>query len=405
MLGKIPAFVRRTALGAFLAAALLAAIIYNILYKYSDGILAAAVRVALIWVPLFLLARISLLIEKWRQFLLLLASFAAVVFFVVLCGPQITRLSGLSAYKLDIDHRPKPDTPNEDGIHPDVRSDQFNPKHFNIIFLGDSFAQGWKVIWQHTFPFVVEDIVQKKYSTRSIHAANFGWVSSSPVLQLRQLRDIGVKYHPSLVVQAFDMTDFGDDMKYLQRFQEAGIDPYRETDSVSIFAVWFRRIVGVEYLRPWFFARFAAPTHGLKECGWRLSNFYSLAQPLALSAPCMEHTWQAILAINQWATENGARFALFILPRYQQYHPNECPRDWERRDFPQTREYYFEPFKFFEAKRPTAPFPIHSLLPDFQQCGVSPTVFDNDPHYNETGQRIAGEAIARYLIADGFFEQ
>ena len=92
---------------------------------------------------------------------------------------------------------------------------------------------------------------------------------------------------------------------------------------------------------------------------------------------------------------------MFILPRHQQYNRDECAGGWEDYLFPASDEYLFESFHFFDSKAGEAPFPVHSLLPDFAGCGEFPTVFDGDPHYNETGHKVASEAILQYLDSDG----
>ena len=38
--------------------------------------------------------------------------------------------------------------------------------------------------------------------------------------------------------------------------------------------------------------------------------------------------------LERVARQMGARYAMFVLPRYQQYDPRESPRDPERRVFP-----------------------------------------------------------------------
>ena len=71
---------------------------------------------------------------------------------------------------------------------------------------------------------------------------------------------------------------------------------------------------------------------------------------------------------------------------------------------PKSDEFIFEPFRYFEKQAQKAPFPIRSLLPDFRDSGVFPTVFEDNLHYNEAGHEIAAKAIARHLVEDGLIE-
>jgi hypothetical protein len=312
----------------------------------------------------------------------------------------------MPVFNFDLDHRPQPQPGllNEDGVQPDLPPTAYQAGDVNIIVLGDSFAYGWKVKQASAFPFLAGRILQSQFPQRIIRVADFGWVSSSPVLQLRQLREIGGKYKPALVIQALDMTDFSDDIRYTRQLRDPILRVYRR---FSFFKAWFNRLADNDAFRNWLNRLITQPPlpKDMNDCGESHSRYYALEQPLAQSEPCLQVTWNAIQAAAQWAADAGARYALFILPRFQQYHPTECPHDaWESREFPSSRAYLFEPFAYFEAKKKSAPFPIHSLLPDFQQSNVYPTVFDDDPHYNENGHRIAGEAIARYLLADGLIE-
>jgi hypothetical protein len=71
---------------------------------------------------------------------------------------------------------------------------------------------------------------------------------------------------------------------------------------------------------------------------------------------------------------------------------------------PESDEYIYEIFKYFEEKSKEAPFPIYSLLKDFRSTDAFPTVFANDPHYNEAGHKIAAEAITRYILESDFLK-
>ncbi|MCZ7582433.1 MAG: hypothetical protein M5R36_03355 [Deltaproteobacteria bacterium] len=78
------------------------------------------------------------------------------------------------------------------------------------------------------------------------------------------------------------------------------------------------------------------------------------------------------------------------------------PRNTRQRlrgQIPTNDTFLFEIFEFFKRRERSVDFPIVSLLPDFQREGRDEvTVILADDHYNETGHRIAGEAMARALI-------
>ena len=76
--------------------------------------------------------------------------------------------------------------------------------------------------------------------------------------------------------------------------------------------------------------------------------------------------------------ELGARYVLFVMPRYQQYNRAEAPGDPEKREFPESDQYVLEPFRWFEKQARTVSFPIHSLLDAFRRSGVFPTSPPNE---------------------------
>jgi len=114
----------------------------------------------------------------------------------------------------------------------------------------------------------------------------------------------------------------------------------------------------------------------------------------------METTWEALHDLEDEAIRLGAGFAVVVLARYQQYNPEECPGDWETPQEARYSPHALEPIRYFEERADEAAFPIRCLADDFRDSGVFPTTFEDDPHYNEAGHRIAGQAIARYLLAE-----
>jgi hypothetical protein len=220
-------------------------------------------------------------------------------------------------------------------------------------------------------------------------------------LQVRQLRDIGAKYKPDLVIQCIDMTDFRNDLVYDNQLAESGyFDPKRITIFDAIHVKGSRTLFDVPNYSNWIAERLPPdlfdsisriPAH----------RFFAMGQPLDESRPFLETTWQAILETHDEAQKLKAGFMVIVLPRYQQYNPSECPNDWEAGDFPKSDEYFGEPFRYFSEKATTVSFPIHSLLEPFQKTDISPLCFASDPHWNEKGHRIAAQEMAKH-IATGF---
>ena len=369
-------------------------------------------QVAALWLPLLLVVHLPDLVHRWKQVLLCFVSAVISLGLVWLAGPTIVSRFVLSGMQADIDHRPLPKKGrfNADGIQPDLPAARYDVGGFNILFVGDSFTAGASLNdTSKSFAFVTQDLLRERFPDRQIRVANFGWISASPLLQLRQLRDIGARYNPDLIVQAIDMTDFHDDLSY---HAELGGNPRGETSTVSIFHITNKRVgkaLGVDDYQCWFAGMLRLYPGVPPRCQYLRviadDRYFYLHQPLEESESCFDFTWAILQDTNAFATSLGARYEVFVLPRYQQYDPTECPHDWEKAEIASTIQaggpHLYAPFAYFEARALSAPFPIHSLLDDFRDSEERPTVFRDDPHYNEAGHRIAAEAIVRYLIADG----
>ena len=147
---------------------------------------------------------------------------AAFFLIIALMALVITEIWCRRVYRYDIalvknpEHRPYPNASetNSDGLRIKKEPGDFKKDDLNIIFLGDSYVYGLKQYREIAFPSLYEQIAISKNPDCIINAANFGWVSSSPYLSLRFLKDIGKKYSPDVVFLFVDMTDFHDDLKY-----------------------------------------------------------------------------------------------------------------------------------------------------------------------------------------------
>jgi len=377
-----------------------------LVFENSSEILRSFFQVTIVWIPLYLIASVSRLIKKWKKVLLFMASTAIGLVLLAFAGPFILGGIVLPQHFFDVDHRATydPGKINRDGVQPDIPPKDYQKEDFNIIFLGDSFTYGERLDQlNQSFPFLVEKLLQARYPDKRVRAINFGWRASGPVLQYRQLFQIGEKYKPDLIVQSFDMTDFGNDIEHLSRLREANAD---DPGKISIFRamkVRFSMFFGKRDMGQWLLDQLKGEV--FKTFDWPGDLFYfHMWQPLEKSEPDFRITWKTLLDTNELAGKMGAKYVLFILPRCQQYNPIECPAPNEIYLIPEFGPYLWEPFKYFENQSKTAPFPIHSLLETFMNSGVSPTVFPTDPHYNEAGHRVAAKAIAEFIEKDDFIK-
>lgn len=307
-------------------------------------------------------------------------------------GQTLLFRNGVGLFK-NVDHRMKPHTreTNGDGIRDAREADAYREEDRNIVFLGDSFVYGLGVERDEAIPRQFEQILAQRSPEKRIRAANFGWVSSSPLLSYRLLRDIGRKYKPDVVVMCVDMTDFRDDLEYGMILERKGIFRFIRTFPITIMGL--HRVIALVPGLGWF--------HELL-FGFPARRFFVTDAPLARTERYLTAIRSNIEALDTYCEgELHARFVVMVFPRSYQYSDRESAHSWERHEYTPLGPYALEPFKWFDRLRGEVRFPIHSLLPDFQKTTVFPTCIEKDTHWNKAGNRVAADAIIRYLSADG----
>lgn len=302
----------------------------------------------------------------------------------------------------NIDHRMTPGTPgtrgsvniNSDGIRSVFEADHFKDEDLNIIFLGDSFIFGPGLPDEGTVPQLLEVKARELHPGRGINVANFGWISSSPLLSHRLLKDVGDKYNPDVVILAIDMTDFSDDIKYGKLLERRGV--YRLVGIAPMTVLVIRKVMSrAKALRPVHRVLFGVPP----------KRFFATENPLSETLPyfsCMQKNVDSIHAFCR--NELGAMFCVVILPRHYQYNERECPRNWECGEYEILGPYCLEPFRYFERMRSHVDYPIHPLLDDFLKTNVFPLYQVDDPHWNAAGAEVAADAVYDCLLSDGCFD-
>lgn len=86
---------------------------------------------------------------------------------------------------------------------------------YRILFLGDSFTQGYGVEENKAFPRLVEKQLNDHYKGRTkIEIINAGVPNYSPLIEYLYLKNEGLKFNPDLVILEFDLTDFSNDLSY-----------------------------------------------------------------------------------------------------------------------------------------------------------------------------------------------
>ncbi|MCG6926377.1 MAG: hypothetical protein LJF30_13835 [Acidobacteria bacterium] len=336
---------------------------------------------------------------------------AVVVGLLLLVVPRIFK-SAITArlarfHDLTVDHRPRPGGEiNADRIRFSGTASDLADEDFVVLFLGDSFTYGETLAYDEAYPYAFERIVSGFDCTAPIRSVDGGWVSSSPLLALRLLQEIGRDYRPDLVVYSLDMTDFHDDLLYEQRLREGGdleIDAGEAlvqglVRAVPALASYVPRLREVRSL-------FRARDGDGKGGGESLpeDRFFATAQPLEESEADIERgVIRNLASLHDLSTETlGARMALVVYPRAYQYSTRESPASWERYRYEAMGPWVREPFRYFRENGNRLPYPVLDALPTFEGADEFPLFRDDDPHWNEAGARLMAETVARWAAESG----
>lgn len=298
----------------------------------------------------------------------------------------------------DVDHRMKPGEEtglNSDNIRALREADSIEPDDFNIIVLGDSYMFGFWLSTETAPPAHLEALLREHYGTERINVWNFGWISSSPYLSLRLLRDLGEKYQPDLVILNLDMSDFKDDFFYRSVLERRG--NYRYLDCCSQLFFHVKQLTeSVSFLRPLHQRWFGYPGK---------AGYFVARQPGEQSLPYFETVLDSMNQIHEYSRDVlKVPFVAFFPPRHWQYTDREAPDSWEgrRNQFDVLGPHALEPFRYFERVR--LPYPLVPLLEDFQQTDIFPLSFKGDSHWNEQGARFAAERMFAHCLNLGCFQ-
>ena len=227
--------------------------------------------------------------------------------------------------------------------------------------------------------------------------------SSSPLLALRLLREVGHRYRPDLVVLALDMTDFHDDLRYERQLRRQGDF---EPDSSEIVARFVERAfpgLGRAQLRG-----LAELVRAPRDAEPRIvdlpeGRYFATEAPLAETRAAIErgvmHNLAELHAFSRDVLD--APLAVFVYPRAFQYSDRESTDNWEQERSTRLGPFAREPFRYFEEVGGTLAYPLISLLPVFERSEEFPLFRSDDPHWNEAGARLAAESIAAELSARG----
>lgn len=277
------------------------------------------------------------------------------------------------------------DDVNADGIRSPRDAGDFREEDFNIIVLGDSFVYGMNLGYRNALPFYLEAIAHQA-GLPQVRVVNFGWISASPYLSLRLLRDIGHQYKPDLVVEVVDMTDFWDDTFYRRSVERRGFFAIAHWIPATslVLGKWGREVIRSDW-------------YSLSLWGVPWQRYFAMERPLEQTRPYLDVVITHLDETHRYAREQlQVPFVAFVLPRSVQYSATETPDDTSN-EYTRLGPYSLEPFRYVAEVAPQQQYPLIPLLEEFRHSTVHPLTFEHDPHHTAEGNREAARFIWQHL--------
>lgn len=336
--------------------------------------------------------------RKWLYWLMAALMFALILWMTSVIMRCLLASNDWVNLVHDVDHRmkrPQFTDINSDGIRSPREASEIKPDDFNIVFLGDSFVHGFILQYKLAPPKQLEEIARAHFNTDKINVWNFGWTSSSPILDYRLLKDLGKKYHPDLVILSVDMTDYKDDYFYQHIIEGDGVYKWVNQYPRSMY-IYKNMLEKVDQYTDWHKQMFGYSGQG---------GYFVAMQPLEQNRYLFDELYNSLNLINNYCRDElNVPFVVFIPPRHWQYTDKESPHTWDP-GFEALGPYALENYRYFDEKRPTTPYPLISLLDDFKNSKVFPTTFDVDSHWNKHGAHLAAESIFNHVVALGYLSE
>jgi len=127
-------------------------------------------------------------------------------------------------------------------------------------------------------------------------------------------------------------------------------------------------------------------------------------------SPSMEERWQytktILTELAVLAAEHNARVALVIIPTNYQAYPEMWETYLKIYNVAHDSVDIVRPQRILKAFGKEKGIPVLDLLPEFRRVGNQKELyFKIDGHWNKEGNKLAAEAISRFLVREGLVPQ
>jgi hypothetical protein len=255
---------------------------------------------------------------------------------------------------------------------------------YRIMVLGDSFAFGWGVEMDETFPKLLERTLNgakplpgiRKYEV--INTGVYGYGTRQEDLYYKER---GYLYHPDLVILSFFKNDIEDSRRNLQSMYWK-----------SLFSDYFKLFAYLRYKQKFFIKNRRLPLEPIYQDPYFPEFKKDFDDTLAL-----------VKDIDQEVTRQKSQFLVLEIPSEIVVNPEAVIK--KKYDIPWSPDLVsrniMKPSRILNDYFQKEQIPFYSLNSSFIKESNQPLYFQKDHHWTPLGHRLAATSIYDYLHTQG----
>lgn len=307
---------------------------------------------------------------------------------------------------------------------------------YRIIFLGDSFTEGFGISGEKTFPKIIEQKLKEKVTNKNIEVINAGITGYSPLLEYLQLVTQILPLQPNLIVLNFSMTDFYDDYNFAKKLtinlkQLEQISWQKLPENIWVEEKLFQEKIPSTTWLPFIPTSFKWFLHShLKSYDFTMTGLKKIIHPDVYKQNILQFTpgdpdndqfsvmrnnldpvvyqklltttQKNLLLVQKTLKQNNIKFLLVIIPYAHQVDGQEWGRGRQFWGFEKNKIYSSQSIEDLVNFSQNKNIEFINLLPAFQKSKQENPekvfYFSQDGHWTTVGHSLAAEIIYPQLV-------
>ena len=274
---------------------------------------------------------------------------------------------------------------------------------FRILMLGDSYAEGYGVEADQSFPKVLERMLNNSEG-KNYEVINTGIGSYSPILEYLVLKYKGLALQPDLVILNYDWSDPHDDYIYSRTAVWNGTE-FVAVKSVPLerksFFANVRDFLGKHsHVYQFFAKKFAAVTSEIVPGNPESDRVIFLRENLTGEdySKWFDNSVPYLLKINSILQQQNVTFVIHIYPYAAQVSTDAWKSGRAALGFRKDIVYPLKPFDVMSEFGRENSIPVVSSYSYFRDSpDPSKLYYDYDGHFTAAGHKVAATALYDFL--------